>query len=138
MGKTPNLFANLQTGLSEIRIGHVEGYEDHLETVDIKPNEKISLDISLVKVSQSKRENIKTSETNEPFNQKIGYLYIKSDPDGAKIYADGTFQAMTPAQLKFTAGKHTIVLIKENYETYTEVLNTAEGIKPVQIRLRPK
>jgi serine/threonine protein kinase len=138
MGKTPNLFGNLPTGLSEIRIGHVEGYEDHIETVDIKPHEKISLDISLVNASPSKSESILTSESIKSYNQKIGYLYIKSDPDGAKIYADGTFQAVTPAQLKFTAGKHTIVLIKENYETYTEVLNTAEGIKPIQIRLRPK
>ena len=55
----------------------------------------------------------------------IGWIEIKSTPSsiGADIYVDGNFTATVPAKFKATAGKHTISIQRDYYETLDKTLN---------------
>ena len=87
----------------------------------------------------------KTSDSDdkkEDNNVISGYKVTFDAPIGAEAYLDGNYVGMLPVSFAKTAGKHTVTLSKEGYETksytiqidseYTNVTYTFPALVPVQ------
>jgi hypothetical protein len=59
--------------------------------------------------------------------QQTGTINVSSVPAGADISVDGSFVGDSPAALKLSAGKHTIVLKLNGYADWTRELTLGPG-----------
>ncbi len=96
-GVTPNLLG-LNTGSYIVRV-EKEGYDSKTFNVEIKENERKDI---IAKLDAS-----------------LGTLFVGSEPFGAKIYIDGTYQGVTPKIVSGLGdGFHTLKITKDYYEEY--------------------
>jgi len=154
-GITPAIISHLAPGKIEVKIGGVEGYEDQVILQDLGPGEKGSLIVRLEPKNEQAPAPVTASvssvapspeeppppqaepvkpQTREPLAK--GTLFINTEPPGAKIYIDGQYKALTPAQVHAETGGHTLVLLKENYSFYQESVVIDEDMKIIDVRLR--
>ncbi len=141
MGITPKLIEKLQPGKTDIIVGRIDGYMDYTDTVEIKPDEVLKLNWQLSRTVDARTATERLPSENSGFEgstQKMGSLFIVTEPVGARIYIDGTYRETSPAHVSLPSGEHMIVLIKENYQAHTAKLTVNEGTKPFNIRLIPK
>ena len=52
---------------------------------------------------------------------------VSSTPDGADIYSDGAFVGNSPANLKLSAGKHTVKVSMTGYKDWSREITTQAG-----------
>lgn len=57
----------------------------------------------------------------------IGTVNVVSNPDGADVYADGQFVGNSPATLKLSPGKHTVVVKMTGYKDWSREVSTDAG-----------
>lgn len=156
-GNTPRRLDDVLPGKVDVRIGKVQGYEDFFKTVEVKPHETVTVEVTLKKISDypdSPKYPIEKMDSDEKLEasteivakstdknelKKNGYIKIESEPSGAKVYVDGNYKELTPVAIMLLKGKHSLVLIKENYDVSFITLEIKEGINlPLMERLRPK
>ena len=67
------------------------------------------------------------------------YINVNSTPTGADIYLNGSYIGKTPiSNYEVDPGTHTLLLVKEGYEDYTETFTISEGeTKTFNITLIP-
>jgi len=66
-----------------------------------------------------------TPEAKAP--EATGTVNVVSNPDGADVYADGQFVGNSPATLKLSPGKHTVVVKLSGYKDWSRDLSTEAG-----------
>jgi hypothetical protein len=67
-----------------------------------------------------------------------GIISITTDPPGAKIFMDGEFRGLTPAEVSLMIGTHQLFLQLELYKPYQESVSIEKGqTKTMNIRLSP-
>jgi len=93
-----------------------------------------------VTVSQPTKEqqagNQTTEATQSPQNQTGGVI-LDSDPSSAEVWIDGVYVGNTPAKLSLVAGKHTIRVSRDGYESWEreiQVLPDSEVTLKVTLR----
>ena len=59
--------------------------------------------------------------------EAIGTVNVKSTPDGADVYSDGTFVGNSPATLKLSPGKHTVAVKMSGYKDWSREITTDAG-----------
>lgn len=67
-----------------------------------------------------------------PATEQMGTIHVSSAPAGADISVDGSFVGNSPASLKLSAGKHTMILKLTDYAEWTREL-TVEPSSEVQL-----
>jgi hypothetical protein len=65
--------------------------------------------------------------TSMPAQEHVGTINISSVPAGADISVDGSFVGNSPASLKLSAGKHTIMLKLTDYADWSRGLTVEPG-----------
>lgn len=81
--------------------------------------------------------------TTDPFRFTLqkgpGRLLVTTEPDGAKVFADGKEAGTTPAQIELESGEHELRVEKERYLTDTRKV-AIEGMgkeQSLEIQLKP-
>lgn len=81
--------------------------------------------------------------TKDPFRFTLqkgpGRLRVTTEPDGAKVYADGTEVGTTPAQIELESGERELRVEKDRYLTETRKVSI-EGLgkeQSLEIQLKP-
>lgn len=91
----------------------IRNFEDHSETVVVKPGEVIPVSVNL---------------NPSPMPQDSGKLILNSEPAGAEIYFDDTFVGVTPGTIDpVTPGKHSYRLILAGYKDYSSMTELIPG-----------
>lgn len=68
----------------------------------------------------------------------LGSLKIESQPEGAKVFIDGSFKGMTPLTVSLPIGKHEVRMTHpEHHDWEAQVQIQEEGETPLQVRLNP-
>jgi hypothetical protein len=68
-----------------------------------------------------------------------GSLHISSDPDGARVYLNGTYMGKTNSLLtNIPLGSYILTLEKEGYENWSEEVSINKSIIPISINLTKK
>jgi hypothetical protein len=57
----------------------------------------------------------------------LATISISSNPDGADIYADGSFVGSAPATLKLSGGKHTVRVTMAGYKDWSREITALAG-----------
>ncbi len=65
--------------------------------------------------------------TNDYSAAKTGTVKITSEPSGADVSVDGAFMGNTPAQLKLSAGKHSIQILSEGFSEWGREIEVSAG-----------
>ncbi|WP_232473523.1 PEGA domain-containing protein [Thermococcus profundus] len=118
IGRTPVVGYKLSTGRHEVRIVK-EDYEEYFVNVTIEPGE--------------------TTVVNVTLTPKPAVLVINSDPSGAKVYINGTYEGVTPLNLTLQPGTYEVKLVKKDYEDYTSVVTLEPGEeKTLNVSLTPR
>ncbi|MCX7796003.1 MAG: PEGA domain-containing protein [bacterium] len=101
-GMTPIKLSGIKTGSHTVRISY-QGYADRQKTVIIRPH----------------RYEYITETLLTPVN--TGSLYVESNPRGASIYLDGSYEGETPKRIDFIpVGSHSVRLSKDGYRDYIQ------------------
>src|SRR3989344_2468516 len=95
-GNTPKKIS-LPEGIYDLKI-RKDNYLDYFLQKSIKAGQNENLLVNL--------ENI-----------EHGNLYVETNPNGAKIFVDETYQGYTPSLITLTKGTHEIKIVKESYDT---------------------
>ncbi len=67
-----------------------------------------------------------------------GSLKIESQPEGAKVFIDGSFKGVTPLTLSLPIGKHEVRMTHPDHHDWeAQVQLQEEGETPLQVRLNP-
>jgi hypothetical protein len=56
-----------------------------------------------------------------------GSVQVRSNPDGAEVYADGAFVGNAPAILKLNPGRHTIRVTQTGYKEWSREITAQSG-----------
>ncbi len=100
-GRTP-LTISTNPGTHSVKIS-LSGYKTMVITVNLRSGERRSLSYTLQRVTQ------------------YGTLKVSSNPQGAKVYVDGTYRGITPLSISsLRAGTHEVKVIKSGYQTWKE------------------
>ena len=68
----------------------------------------------------------------------IGKITVVTDPEGAKVFADGVEKGSTPVTFAAPPGKHNLVVSKEGFESQTSSVDVKAGEEsPLQLKLNP-
>lgn len=62
-----------------------------------------------------------------PVSVELGSIEVRSDPDGAEVYADGAFIGNAPVTLKLAPGQHTIRISQTGYKDWSRDMTTQAG-----------
>lgn len=68
------------------------------------------------------KSNTTAGETTVKPRIPTATLRIKSQPEGAKVYINGTYKGMTPLILELEPRTYSIKLSKDRYENYTTTI----------------
>ena len=114
-GVTATTVGNLIAGDHNVRL-RLSGYRDYTEMVTVTSGRVTIIKPSLIQSTQP----------------GTGDLQVSSDPAGASIYLDNTFQGITQpgSHIEITGiatGKHLILLTRENYQDYSSTVQVTEG-----------
>ena len=82
------------------------------------------------------RQHTETSEVQTPVPR--GALLAESDPEGARLYVDGTFQGITPIRLELPLGSHEIRLFLPGYYEWEAKVQLEDSETPLSIPLMPE
>ncbi|WP_088857970.1 PEGA domain-containing protein [Thermococcus profundus] len=104
-GVTP-LTLTLNPGTYQVKLSK-ENYKDYTTTVTLAPMENKTITAQLT--------------------PKPATLSVNSDPAGAKVYVNGTYEGITPLNLTLSPGTYRIKLSKEDYENYTTTITLNPG-----------
>ncbi len=100
-GQSP-LTISTNPGTHSVKIS-LAGYKTMVVTVNLRSGERRSLSYTLQRVAQ------------------YGTLKVSSNPQGAKVYIDGTYRGVTPISISsLRAGTHEVKVIKSGYQAWRE------------------
>jgi len=117
IGTTPIGDYKLSTGEHKIVVKK-KGYKEFSKTVTIGPGKTIKVEVTLSALPAT--------------------LEISSEPSGAKVYVDGSYEGTTPLTLELSPGTYTVKLTKEEYENYTTTVTLGAGeTKSISATLKP-
>ncbi|WP_198362270.1 PEGA domain-containing protein [Thermococcus profundus] len=106
MGKTPQTLQVLP-GTHTVTIA-MQDYQNYTTTITVRAGESERITAILQPV--------------------FGYLSVTTEPSGAKVYIDGSYAGETPLnEYKLHTGSHTVSIIKEGYQNYTETVIITSG-----------
>ncbi|MBT5532050.1 PEGA domain-containing protein [Candidatus Poribacteria bacterium] len=111
-------------------------------TLDDVPAGEHELELSLPD-HEPVRRRITVTETSRPVAIKMtrsrGTVQVNSTPPGATVRIDGRRQGATPATLRLSAGKTTIVLAKPMHRNATREVHIGRGENPtIDVTLEPE
>jgi pSer/pThr/pTyr-binding forkhead associated (FHA) protein len=115
-GDTP-LKLDLDVGTYNLKITK-SGYQDYTDKITIEENKTLKLS---PKLSSS------TSSTT-PTTEKVGYLSIDTNPQGADVYINDKNIGKTPIKsYELNEGTYTLRVMKEGYNEYSTKVNIKNG-----------
>ena len=114
--------------------GDKDDYRDILQALESATHATLS-------VSDDDREflpkTVQAAAPKEPIEEKVktrtsaasgkGTVSLTSKPAGAEVYVDNLFAGETPCTLTLDAGRHTVKVIAQKYETWLKELKVREG-----------
>ncbi|RJP76828.1 MAG: PEGA domain-containing protein [Desulfobacteraceae bacterium] len=117
LGKTPLFLKDIPLGKTTVEI-RKDCYTGDSRTISIKSGILSKIDFSL--------------------KPDCGSLIVTSDPENAKWYMDDQYAGTTPGTMEnVTGGKHTIRVIKDQYQEWKETHTVTPG-KPITIAAKLK
>ncbi len=87
-----------------------------------KTKESISTVVTKESQAQSEQQVKGKAEIQKPADE-AGTIAVKSVPDGAEVYVDGSFVGEAPATLRLAPGKHTIRVTTKGYKDWSRELS---------------
>ncbi len=81
----------------------------------------------VVEATASDRVSTQPRVVTASASEEAATISVASTPDGAEIYADGTFIGNAPANLRLSAGKHTIRVTKPDYKDWSREIGVQAG-----------
>ncbi len=122
-GTTPKSVPNLKAGTHTVTLSY-PGYNDWTGTVTIVTGATMPITITLIAKSGTSPGTLPA--TASPSG--TGTLVVRSTPDGANVYLDGTRLGVTPLTLStVTPGTHRILLTHSGYTDYEETVQVSIG-----------
>jgi hypothetical protein len=97
---------DVPAGSHEVEVS-ADKYYGYTETVTVKANE--------------------TTYVDAPLEEKPGTIYVESDPSGAEVYLDGSYQGTTPEDISATSGTHELTLRYDRYYDEVRYINVYPG-----------
>ena len=91
------------------------------------PPEPVSTQPRVVEASASDRASSQPKVVSTSASEEAATISVASTPDGAEIYADGTFIGNAPANLRLSAGKHTIRVTQPDYKDWSREIGVQAG-----------
>jgi len=89
-------------------------------------------DVSPEKLSPEQTQQTEASKDS-------GTINITSDPPGAKVFINGEFKGLTPAEISLTTGTYQIFLQRQLYEPHKDSVTIENGqTKKLNIKLSPE
>ncbi len=105
-GETP-LIVQVSPGTHQVKLTK-QDYQDYTATITLNPAESKTLNVELTPA--------------------FGYLTVKSNPSGAKVYVDGSYIGNTPLEnYKLSTGQHSLKVTKQGYQDYTTTVTINPG-----------
>ena len=78
-------------------------------------------------------------DSAEEAGDERGIINITTDPPGAKVFIDGEYKGLTPAEISLTIGTYQIFLQRQLYEPYKDSVTIENGqTKKLNIKLSPE
>lgn len=110
-GTAPTVLSSIPVGSHTIKLTK-SGYNDISKTVTVSAGQ--------------------TAYVSKTLDTQKGSISVSSNPSGANVYLDGTYQGTTTKILSnIPIGSHTIKITKSGYEDKTKTVTVSE--KPIQI-----
>jgi hypothetical protein len=110
-GITPMILNNTEQGSHEISL-KLAGYEEYSQTASVNAGKEISILAILTPI---------TPPSPTP---TTGNISVDSNPIGASVYLDGTYEGETPKILKdIEQGSHKITLKLEKYKSWSQTIS---------------
>ena len=106
-GQTP-LSVTLAPGKSYQVLLSKAGYEQISRTIQVEPEEDLSLNLTL--------------------NPVVGSIRISVQPPGGELFVDGNSVGNPSQQLSLTASRHILEIVKEGYSTYSTTVTPQPGL----------
>ena len=133
IGASPELILpHLKNALEDEQTRLDRGYGD------MRSCEIIKQAISKIEVNFNKGPSSDTLPLKEA-PKNYGSISIISDPPGARVFIDGEFKGLTPAEISLNTGTYQIFLRRELYEPYMDSLTIEKGqTKTLNIQLSPE
>lgn len=117
VGFTPLDPVSLSAGSHTIRVRR-PGYTEFTDVIDVEPGQRIELPIDLMALAM--------------------VLTVRSDPDEARVFVDGTFRGNTPIELELIEGEHSIRVTAPRYHEQLRTITAAAGqIDAIDVELEP-
>jgi hypothetical protein len=95
--------------------------------VSEKDHEFVPVGVTTTVTKPVETDEIAKPAESQPTPQQMGTINISSVPSAADISVDGSFVGDSPASLKLSAGKHTIMLKLNGYADWTKELTVQPG-----------
>ena len=100
------------------------------------PQESTETESEQRAVSPEKSSQEQTQQKEVP--KDSGIISITSDPAGAKIFIDGEYKGLTPAEISLTTGTYQLFLQLQLYKPYMDSLTIEKGqTETLNIKLSP-
>jgi len=106
-GQTP-LSVTLAPGKSYQVLLSKAGYEQISQSIQVEPEEDVSLNLTL--------------------NPVVGVIRIRVQPSGGELFVDGSSRGDPTQQLVLTASRHELAIVKEGYATYKTTVTPQPGL----------
>jgi len=86
----------------------------------------VGVTTAVAKESEETKSAGQNAEAAKP-TDATGTIDVRSNPDGADVYADGQFVGNSPATLKLNPGKHTVAVKMSGYKDWSREISTDAG-----------
>ena len=106
-GQTP-LSVTLAPGKSYQVLLSKAGYEQINQSIQVEPEEDVSLNLTL--------------------NPIVGVIRIQVQPSGGELFVDGNSVGNPTQELVLTASRHELAIVKEGYATYQTTVTPQPGL----------
>jgi hypothetical protein len=117
VGVTPLRPIEVEPGQHTVRV-RKPGYTEFTDVVRVRPGENAEVSVDLMALSM--------------------VLTVRSDPDEARVFVDGTFRGTSPIELELTEGRHTIRVTDPTHREVVRHVTAAPGqTRAIDVRLEP-
>jgi hypothetical protein len=87
----------------------------------------VGVTADVVKGSEEKTQVAESTSAPQVESSEKGTVNVASNPDGGDVYVDGAFVGNSPASLKLSPGKHTVMVKASGYKDWSRDVTVESG-----------